>query len=101
MFQLISLAIHGDSCALNGVCASPKSTQIGGEDNSSLSTKGVYTAEQVYMYRTCSADFKSKFKIAWDSPLPFYGKMGYTPVDGTSQIEAFRGCWGPVTSHNS
>ena len=88
----------GDPCAMYGQCAAfqPKgNTPPDGERNPN---SGVYTAEEVRMYRTCYSDFTSKFKVAFDSPLVGYGMKGYVPVGGNSAVESARKCWGPITA---
>jgi hypothetical protein len=99
MFELLAQAQGGDPCALNGVCTNAKSsssTKTPLSYSQHSSTKGVYTAEQVQMYRKCSTDYTSKFEIAWDGPFPGYGNKGYSPVDGNKAIESFRNCWEPL-----
>ena len=101
MFELISLAANGgDTCALYGHCSSASKDSSKPKDPLSFSahssTQGIYTAEQVAMYRKCSTDYSSQFKIAWDGPFPGYGNKGYAPVDGVAKIESFRVCWEPL-----
>ena len=99
MFQHIQL-LAGDPCALYGQCSSSSKSKTSPKDATSFSkhtsTNGIYTAEQVAMYRKCSTDYTSQFKIAWDGFLPGYGNQGYAPVDGTAAIESFRVCWEPL-----
>jgi hypothetical protein len=105
MFDLLTMLYKiapnqsGDACAMYGQCTAfdksgSKSTP--GQDQRSAKS-GVYTAEEVRMYRTCYSDFTSKFQAAFDSELVGYGMKGYVPVDGNAAIEAARKCWGPIT----
>jgi hypothetical protein len=58
--------------------------------------KGLYTAEQVAMYRKCSTDYTTQFTIGWDGFQPGYGNSGYKPVGGNANMEKFRVCWEPL-----
>ena len=92
----------GDACAMYGNCPAfaPKKEGRAASDSRSANS-GVYTADEVRMYRTCYSDFKSQFKVAYDSPLVGYGLKGYVPVDGPGAIESARQCWGPIVHPQS
>ena len=98
MFALLADFWGKDLCVMEGMCT-PAPEQV--RDITSFavhtSTHGVYSAEQVLEYRKCSNDYTSKFKSTWDgNPWSGHGIKGYSPVDGTSKIEAFRICWEPL-----
>ena len=91
-----------DMCATIGKCSAKLPALKDPVSNAPHSSvNGLYNADQVKRFRTCSNDYNLKFDpiIMFDPKITKDVIAGYKPQGGNARMESFRMCWEDINLH--